>query len=163
MFLWPVRQTQYFFSHLQRKKWGEYPPILPHVIKVLPKRHWLQRCGQKQCFFLNMYPFMISSALTQGALPLNKLWSSNFRKKERHFYGPKQILVHTGYSPEKLPRIALTFSCFPQAKPCRHWPVESCLQAQECVRAALQSLSTTSDFFKKHFIWLFWMAGPCIQ
>lgn len=67
--------------------------------------------------------------------------------KKTHFYGPKQILVHTGYSPEKLSWFALTFSCFLQAKPCWHWPVESCLQAQECVKAALQSFSTTFDFF----------------
>lgn len=26
------------------------PPILPHAIQVLPKRHWLQRGAPKQCF-----------------------------------------------------------------------------------------------------------------
>ena len=83
--------------------------------------------------------------------------------KKRHFYGPKQIPVHTGYFLEKLPWFALTFSCFPQAKPCWHWPAESCSQAQECARAALHSFLTTFFFLIKQFVGLFWMADPCIQ
>ena len=66
------------------KKWWEEqrPPSLPHTIQLSPNDAHCQDRGRK-CISPT-YPCMVSSALIQGALPLNNLlWSSSFRKKQR--------------------------------------------------------------------------------
>lgn len=64
VFLWPFRQAQDFFSHLLEEMGRTTSPGSPQM--MLAAKLWAKSV------FLT-HPFTVSSALIQGALPLNNL------------------------------------------------------------------------------------------